>query len=125
MYSIAAYVVAAAQLVVSTALCLIVPGRPFFDMSLSSLLTGGLIFGYSYLFLFYVADWIDNRIRFDFRTIPVMIGGFFANLIVGFFNEIVGLIRCKDQQHWVKTEHAIGAAAAQENQPAQLRRKAA
>ena len=40
-------------------------------------------------------------------------------------NEIVGLIRCKDQQHWVKTEHAIGAAAAQENQPAQLRRKAA
>ena len=125
MYSIAAYVVAAAQLVVSTALCLIVPGRPFFDMSLSSLLTGGLIFGYSYLFLFYVADWIDNRIRFDFRTIPVMIGGFFANLIVGFFNEIVGLIRCKDQQHWVKTEHAIGAEAAQENQSAQLRRKAA
>ena len=125
MYSIAAYVVAAVNLAASTALCLIVPGRPFFDMSLSSLLVGGLIFGYSYLFLFYVADWMDNRIRFSFRTIPVMIGGFFANLIVGIFNEIVGLIRCGDQQHWVKTEHAIGAAATQENQAVSLQHKAA
>ena len=94
-------------------------------MSVSSLLTGGLIFGYSYLFLFYLADWMDNHIRFSFRTIPVMVGGFFANLIVGFFNEIVGLIRCGDQQHWVKTEHAIDAEATRENQTPQLRRNAA
>ncbi len=126
MYSIAAYVVAAFNLFVTTALCLIVPGRPFFDMSLSTLLVGGALFGYSYLFLFYVADWMDNRIRFDIRTIPVMIAGFFANLIVGIFNEIVGLMRCGDQQHWVKTEHAIKAQAVQERQqPQQLQHKAA
>ncbi len=125
MYSIAAYVVAAVQLVVTTALCLVVPGRQFFDVSLSGLLIGGLLFGYTYLFLFYVADWMDNRIRFSFRTIPVMIGGFFANLIVGIFNEIVGLIRCGDQQHWVKTEHAIEAKTVQERQQVQLRGKAA
>ena len=125
MYSIAAYVVAAVQLVVTTALCLVVPGRPFFDISLSGLLVGGLLFGYTYLFLFYVADWMDNQIRFSFRTIPVMIGGFFANLIVGLFNEIVGLIRCGDQQHWVKTEHAIDAKTVEERQQIHLRGKAA
>ena len=125
MYSIAAYVVAAVQLVVTTALCLVVPGRPFFDISLSGLLVGGLLFGYTYLFLFYVADWMDNQIRFSIRTIPVMIGGFFANLIVGLFNEIVGLIRCRDQQHWVKTEHAIDAKTVQERQQIHLRGKAA
>ena len=54
-----------------------------------------------------------------------MIGGFFANLIVGFFNEIVGLIRCKDQQHWVKTEHAIGAAVREDEQEVQMRRRVA
>ena len=125
MYSIAAYVVAAVQLVVTTALCLVVPGRPFFDISLSGLLVGGLLFGYTYLFLFYVAHWMDNQIRFSFRTIPVMIGGFFANLIVGLFNEIVGLIRCGDQQHWVKTEHAIDAKTVEERQQIHLRGKAA
>jgi cellulose synthase/poly-beta-1,6-N-acetylglucosamine synthase-like glycosyltransferase len=125
MYSIAAYVVAGVQLAVSTALCLLVPGRPFFDFSLSSILAGGLIFGYSYLFLFYIADWMDNRIRFSFRTIPVMIGGFFANLIVGFFNEIVGLLRCGDQQHWVKTEHAIDAETRRDEQTPQLQHRAA
>ena len=125
MYSIAAYVVAAVQLVVTTALCLVVPGRPFFDISLSGLLVGGLLFGYTYLFLLYVADWMDNQIRFSFRTIPVMIGGFFANLIVGLFNEIVGLIRCGDQQHWVKTEHAIDAKTVEERQQIHLRGKAA
>jgi len=124
MYSIAAYVVAAVQLCVTTALCLVVPGRPFFDISLSGLLVGGLLFGYTYLFLFYVADWMDNHIKFSIRTIPVMIGGFFANLIVGLFNEIVGLMRCGDQQHWVKTEHAIEAKSVQEGQM-QLHGKAA
>ena len=125
MYSIAAYVVAAVQLMVSAGLCLVIPGRPFFDFSLSGLLIGGLLFAYTYLFLFYVADWMDNRIRFSVRTIPVMIAGTVANLIVGIFNEIGGLIRCGDQQHWVKTEHAIGATALEESQGTGLRRKAA
>ena len=125
MYSIAAYVVVGVQLLASLGLCLVVPGRPFFDFSLSGLLVGGITFGYTYFFLFYLADWMDNRIRFDIRTIPDMIGGFFANLVVGVFNEVVGLIRCGDQQHWVKTDHAIGAENAGEEQQVQLRHKAA
>ena len=125
MYSIAAYVVVGLQLLASIGLCLVVPGRPFFDFSLSSLLVGGVVFGYTYFFLFYVADWMDNHIHFDIRTLPDMIGGFFANLIVGLFNEIVGLLRCGDQQHWVKTDHAIDAANAGDEQKVQLRHKAA
>ena len=127
MYSIAAYVFAAVQLVASIGLCLLVPGKPLFSFNLSSLLSGIALFTYSYMFLFYVADWMDNRIRFSIRTLPVMFGGFFANMIVGVFNQIVGLIRCRDQQHWAKTEHAIGAQTVQtaRTQPAQLRRKAA
>ena len=112
-------------LLVLGGLCLIVPGRLFFDPSLSSLLIGGVLFAYTYLFLFYMADWIDNGIPFRFRTIPMMIAGNAANLIVGAYNQIGGLIRWKDQQHWVKTEHAIGAETVQERQEPQLRRKAA
>ena len=125
MYSIAAYVVVAVQLMASTGLCLVIPGKPFFDFSLSGLLIGGLLFGYTYLFLFYVADWMDNRIRFSIRTIPIMIAGNAANLIVGVFNEIGGLIRCGDQQHWAKTEHAIGAAVREDEQEVQMRRRVA
>ena len=107
MYSVSACVVALAQLLFTVALCLIVPGRPFFDLSLTGTVTGVLLISYSYFFLFYLADWMDNKIRFSIRTIPLMISGFFANAIVGFFNQVVGLIRYRDQHHWVKTEHGI------------------
>ena len=109
MYSVAATVAALLQLMLNIVLFFGFSGRPFFDISLSGTLFGILILSYSYFFLFYYADWMDNRIRFEFRTVPMMIGGFFANAIVGFFNQVFGLIRCGDQQHWVKTEHCIQA----------------
>ena len=109
MYSVAATVAALLQLLINAVLFFAFSGKPFFDISLSGTLLGVLILSYSYFFLFYYADWIDNRIRFGFRTIPMMIGGFFANAVVGFFNQVFGLIRCGDQQHWVKTEHCIHA----------------
>ncbi len=108
MYSIATYVVVAFQLVLSTAISLLSTGIGIFNFSLESALYGILMFSYSYFFLFYLSDWMDNHIRFSIKTIPVMIGGFFANMIVAIFNQIVGLARWRDQQHWVKTEHAIG-----------------
>lgn len=126
MYSISAYVLAGLQLIAMVGLCLLDPERPLFTFSLSGFLYGLVLFTYSYMFLFYVADWMDNHIRFSVRTLPVMVGGFFANMIVGVFNQVVGLFRCRDQQHWAKTEHAIGAQTMQERQqPVQLRRKAA
>ena len=110
MYSISVYVLTALQLLSGLALALLTPGTPIVSFSLESLLWGALLFGYSYLLLFYVADWLDNRIPFSLKTIPVMFAGFAANMVVGVFNQVVGLIRCRDQQHWAKTEHAIGAA---------------
>ena len=110
MYSLSAYVVTILQLVVSLALIAMTPGKPLVSFSMESLAWGGLLFSYSYLFLFYLADWMDNGIRFSLKTLPVMAAGFAANMVVGAFNQVVGLIRCGDQQHWVKTEHAIGAA---------------
>jgi cellulose synthase/poly-beta-1,6-N-acetylglucosamine synthase-like glycosyltransferase len=109
MYSLAAYLLILIQTAATVILWAITPGMALFSFSLTSLLSGAALFMYSYLFLFYLADWMDNRIHFSIRTIPVMIGGFFANTIVGFFNQLVGLIKYRDQQHWVKTEHAIQA----------------
>ena len=87
MYSISAYVLALAQLVISVLLILTGGMTPHLEISWTSLLQGALLFSYSYLVLFYIADWMDNRIPFDIRTIPVMIGGFAANMIVGMFKD--------------------------------------
>ena len=80
-----------------------------FTFSLDTTLFGLGLFVYSYMFLFYYADRKDNNIRFSLRTLPVMVGGFAASSIVGVFNQVVGLLRWRDQLHWVKTEHAIDA----------------
>ena len=105
MYSVAATVIAIAQLFFTFVLFLAYPGRPFFDLSLSGTALSLMMVSYSYFFLFYFADRADNGIRFDIRTLPLMIGGFFANAVVGFFHHVLGLLRCRDQHTWVKTEH--------------------
>jgi len=118
MYSVSTVVLSLIQLAANLLVWAMDPSKPFFTFSLSGVALGAAIFGYSYFFLFYLADWMDNRIHFSLKTIPVMIGGFFANLIVGFFNQVVGLAKYRDQQHWVKTEHAIGAKSAEVPQQA-------
>ena len=125
MYSISAYVLALAQLVISVLLILTGGMTPRLEISWTSLLQGALLFSYSYLVLFYIADWMDNRIPFDIRTIPVMIGGFAANMIVGMFNQVVGLAKYRDQQHWVKTDHAISGEALTAPQAVRMPPKAA
>ena len=125
MYSISAYVVVLLQAVATGLLWLLTSKAPVMDTSWVSLAWGAAVFTYSYLFLFYVADWMDNGIRFSLKTIPVMVGGFVANMIVGMFNQVVGLIRCGDQQHWVKTEHALGAGGMTRGGAVQLPSKAA
>ena len=109
MYSISAYVLVLLQAVLS--LCMWLAGgiTPTLNLTWQSLLSGAAMFSYCYLVLFYLSDWLDNGIAFSLKTIPVMVGGFFANLIVGMFNQVVGLLRCGDQQHWVKTDHGISA----------------
>ena len=126
MYSVSTILLGLIQTAATVALWAMDPVRPLFDFSLGGVALGAALFAYSYFFLFYLADWMDNRIPFRWKTIPVMIGGFFANLIVSFFNQIGGLVRYRDQQHWVKTDHAIAAQTAEaRQQTVSLRRKAA
>ena len=125
MYSVAVVPLSIIQGVCTLGSWLINPVKPLIDFSVSGVLIGTGVLAYSYFFLFYLADWMDNRIGFSLKTIPVMVGGFAANMIVGVFNQVVGLIRCNDQQHWVKTEHAIAAQNVQTAKPVSLARKAA
>jgi cellulose synthase/poly-beta-1,6-N-acetylglucosamine synthase-like glycosyltransferase len=126
MYSVSTIVLSLIQGVATLGVWLMNPAKPLLDFSFSGICFGAAILSYSYFFLFYLADWMDNRIGFKLSTIPVMIGGFFANLIVSVFNQIGGLLRYRDQQHWVKTEHAIAAGTTREiQQAAPLQRKVA
>jgi len=126
MYSVSTIVLSLIQGVATLGVWLMNPAKPLLDFSFSGICFGAAILSYSYFFLFYLADWMDNRIGFKLSTIPVMIGGFFANLIVSVFNQIGGLLRYRDQQHWVKTEHAIAAGTTREiQQTAPLQRKVA
>ncbi len=119
LFSLSSYVVAALQLLIT--LILFIPGfhqKPIlFGIDLQAAVIGILIFCYSYLALFYLADRMDNGIRFSFRTMPMMVASFFANLIISLFNQIVGLIRFRHQQQWVKTEHSVTRESVQMNIP--------
>ena len=125
MYSVAALPLSVVQGVASAGSWLIDPVKPLFTFSVSGVLTGAAVLAYSYFFLFYLADWMDNRIPFSFRTIPLMIGGFAANAAVGAFMQIGGLIRFRNQQNWVKTDHGITAKTVRPRECSpQLRRTA-
>ena len=126
MYSISAYVLALVQAICLGLLMLINrTGLPAVTFDWRGFTQGAVLFTYSYMILFYLADWLDNGIAFSFRTLPVMAGGFAANMIVGAFNQLVGLARCGDQQHWVKTEHAISRKTLQAPQRTRMTQKAA
>ena len=68
---------------------------------------GVLLFAYSYFALFYIADWVDNRLPFKWSTVPLMLVSFVASMIVGVISQLVGLARYKNQHTWAKTEHKL------------------
>lgn len=91
LYSLSVYVIAALQLVIG--LLLLLPGFPPLprgERTLLELLVGVAIFFYSYFMLFYLADWVDNRIPFRLRTLPRMVVSCVANTIVAVISQIVG-----------------------------------
>ena len=97
------------QLLLTFAMAMVSQTAPMFTFTAGSVIYGAAMFTYSFLLLFYLADWMDNRIPFRVSNLPIMLAGFVANMIVGIFNQLVGLMRWRDQQHWVKTAHAIEA----------------
>ena len=127
MYSGSVYVILLLQTLFSGLLSLIDPTRPMFTMSLGQIIYGVLFFTYGFFFLFYYADYQDNKIRFSLKSIPVTVAAYIINLYVGFVSQVYGLIKYRDQAHWAKTEHAaLGAKTVQaRQQQQQLRHKAA
>ena len=112
MYSLSTYLVTIVMLLCT--LLLMLPGFNYAAQNTSALsqVLGVLIFLYSYFGLFYMADWMDNGIRFQWRTLPMMLVSFVANMAVGAISQVVGLCLWRHQQHWVKTEHKIRSSQA-------------
>ena len=126
MYTGAVYVLVLLQMVCSGLLRLMTPGMETGSTSVAGVIYSVVIFTYSFFFLFYYADRKDNGIPFRVKTLPIMIGSYVMNLVIGFVSQIVGLLRWQDQAHWAKTEHAIRAQGTQTMpQTAALRQKAA
>ena len=90
MYSLSTYLIALIQLVIS--LILMLPGFHYqaAPPTLSSLLSGLAIFAYSYFMLFYLADWMDNGIRFHLRTLPLMIWSVIVNTVIAALEPVGG-----------------------------------
>lgn len=112
MYSLSTYLVTIVMLLCT--LLLMLPGFNYAAQNTSALsqVLGVLIFLYSYFGLFYMADWMDNGIRFQWRTLPMMLVSFVANMAVSAISQVVGLCLWRHQQHWVKTEHKIRSSQA-------------
>ena len=112
MYSLSTYLVTIVMLLCT--LLLMLPGFNYAAQNTSALsqVLGVLIFLYSYFGLFYMADWMDNGIRFQWRTLPMMLVSFVANMVVAAISQVVGLFLWRHQQHWVKTEHKIRSSQA-------------
>lgn len=68
-----------------------------------------LIFLYSFIVLFYVADWLDNGERFRPLSLFRNIASLMLNTVIVALAQIWGLFRFRHQKVWVKTTHRINA----------------
>ena len=125
MYNGSMYVLAIIQGLCQLLLCLIDPSRELFHFSWAGLTYSALLFTYGFFFLFYYADGVDNRIRFSARTLPVMVGSYLINIVIGLASQVYGLLHWRDQAHWAKTEHGISGKAAETRNTGALQRKVA
>ncbi|MDD3213418.1 MAG: glycosyltransferase family 2 protein [Eubacteriales bacterium] len=68
-----------------------------------------LVFLYSFIILFYVADWLDNHEKFRPLSLFVNILSLVLNTVIVATAQIWGLFRFRHQNVWVKTAHRINA----------------
>lgn len=68
-----------------------------------------LIFLYSFILLFYVADRLDNHARFNLLSLFKNILSLLLNTVIVATAQIWGLFRFRHQNVWVKTMHQINA----------------
>lgn len=69
-----------------------------------------IVFLYLFIFLFYVADYIDNKEKLNFRYLPTLISSIIVSSFVITLAKVVGLFKFKNQHTWVKTEHKINTS---------------
>ena len=65
------------------------------------------LFFYMFVFLFYMAEWMDNRIRPTIKVFVPMMVSLLINTFVAGWAQVVGLVKHRQQSQWVKTEHSI------------------
>ena len=125
MYNGAVYALVLLQMFCNAIVSLIDPSKPFFNFSLESLLFSLAIFSYSFFYLFYYAERVDNGIRFSLKSLPVTAAAYLINILVGCISQMYGLFHWKDQEHWAKTEHVGIQTPREKHQHPQLQRNAA
>lgn len=108
MYSLVPYLVTSVQLVVN----IFTVGGTVIETgnignALIALLIGLAVFMIGFMPLFYIADWLDNKVRFNIKTVPRTFISFLVCMVVATISQWVGLFRCRQQNQWVKTEHSI------------------
>lgn len=115
MYSLTPYVILMIQLVLGVAMELlarfgVIPMAPtsasagsWFMLNWPSI----ALFFYSFIFLYYVGDWMDNRCRVDLKGFFPMLASVALNTVLAGWAQVVGLFRHRHQHTWVKTEHSI------------------
>jgi cellulose synthase/poly-beta-1,6-N-acetylglucosamine synthase-like glycosyltransferase len=69
-----------------------------------------LVFLYSFILLFYVADWLDNNHRFTPLSLVRNVVSLALNTVIVAVAQVWGLFRFRHQKVWVKTTHKINAA---------------
>lgn len=108
MYGMFTYIVVLLRTIAALLLG-ILTGTPDYvqPVSVWSMLPSVLMFIYSYLFLFYWADWLDNGEKFRWRTVPLLLWSLVVNMGISIASQVVGLIRYRHQDNWVKTEHKL------------------
>ncbi|MDD3334004.1 MAG: glycosyltransferase family 2 protein [Eubacteriales bacterium] len=66
-----------------------------------------VLFFYSFIFLFYIGDHMDNHNRFDYKVFFPMLLSVLLNTVLAGWAQVVGLFKHRKQSNWVKTEHKI------------------
>lgn len=66
-----------------------------------------LLFVYSFAILYWCAERMDNGKNPPLRQVPVMLLGYFINLLNVSIAQLIGLLKHRQQDKWVKTTHKI------------------
>lgn len=67
------------------------------------------LFFYSFVFLYYVGDYLDNGKRVSLREFCPMLLSVLLNTLIAGWAQVVGLVKHRQQTNWVKTEHSISS----------------